>query len=152
MNKYLIINDHNNFLHILVCVALLHRMAPARCGQDKAVAPPPPGKSWFSLCHIAIGGLFATFSFMWVLLLRFSHYWGLHGIFFWSCPPPPYENFCGRPCYTVSINFFSDTRHLCEKWTHRRLFGRGGVHGKVCWIIAYILLQWCKWESVWSPA
>ena len=44
MNKYMIINDHDNFLHILVCVALLHSMAPARWGQDKAVAP-PPGKS-----------------------------------------------------------------------------------------------------------
>ena len=44
MNKYMIINDHNNFLHILVCVALLHSMG-ARWGQDKAVAPPPPGKS-----------------------------------------------------------------------------------------------------------
>ena len=41
MNKYMIINDHDNFLHILVCVALLHSMAPARWGQDKAVAPPP---------------------------------------------------------------------------------------------------------------
>ena len=70
MNKYMIINDHNNFLHILVCVALLHSMAPARWGQDKAVAPPPPENRDFFLSY---WGLFATFSFMWVFLLRFSH-------------------------------------------------------------------------------
>ena len=61
MNKYMIINDHDNFLHILVCVALLHSMAPARWGQDKAVAPPPPGKCEF---FFVILGAF---------LLRFSH-------------------------------------------------------------------------------
>ena len=71
-------------------------------GGDKIRPSPPPLENRDFFFHI--GGLFATFSFMWVFLLRFSHYGGLHGVFFWSCPPP-YENLCGRPCYTVSINF-----------------------------------------------
>ena len=35
--------------------------------------------------------------------------------------------------------FFGDTRHLCEKNepTLDRFFLGGGVHGKVCWLIAY---------------
>ena len=76
MNKYMIINDHDNFLHILVCVALLHSMAPARWGQDKAVAP-PPWKIVNFFCHI--GGLFATF---------FSLGGGFMVCFFGLAPPP----------------------------------------------------------------
>ena len=60
MNKYMIINDHDNFLHILVCVALLHSMAPARWGQDKAVAPPLENREFF-------------FVILGAFLLRFSH-------------------------------------------------------------------------------
>ena len=57
MNKYMIINDHNNFLHILVCVALLHSMAPARWGQDKAVPPPLENRElflsyWGPFCYV----------------------------------------------------------------------------------------------------
>ena len=92
MNKYMIINDHDNFLHILVCVALLHSMAPARWGQDKAVAPPP----W------KIVNFFLSYwgPFCYVFLIR-----GGFMVCFFGLAPPPYENFCGRPCYTVSINF-----------------------------------------------
>ena len=129
MNKYMIINDHNNFLHILVCVALLHSMAPARWGQDKAVAPPWKIVNFF--CHI--GGLFATF---------FSLGGGGFIVCFFDLAPPPYENFCGRPCYTISINFLVTIDTYAKNEPTIDCLG-GGVHGKVCWLIAYILLQWC---------
>ena len=66
-------------------------------GGDKIRPTPPPLENREFFGHI--GGLFATFSFMWVFLLR-----GFM-VFFFVLPPPPHENFCGRPCYTVSVNF-----------------------------------------------
>ena len=41
-----------------------------------------------------------------------------------------------NPLFFLGKNF-GDTRHPYEKRTHPRSFW-GGVHGKTCWLIAYI--------------
>ena len=96
-------------------------------GGDKIRPSPPPPPPWKIVNFFCdIGGLFATF-----FSLGGASWCG-----FWSC---------GRPCYTVSINFLVtlDTYAKNEPTIDCLGGGGGGVHGKVCWLIAYILPQWC---------
>ena len=98
-------------------------------GGDKIRPSPPPLENCDFFFHI--GGLFATFSFMWVFLLRFSHYGGLHGGFFWGLAPHPYEISAGahvtRPVLIFLVTL--DTNAKNEPTVD--CLG-GGVHGKVC--------------------
>ena len=59
---------------------------------------------FFSSC----GDLFANF------LLPVLH---VHARPFWACPPPPYENFYGRPCSGVVGNFLL-WNTILALWSH----------------------------------
>ena len=71
----------------------------ASMGGSVVPCPPPGKKSTFFL----MGGLF----FMWGPFCHFCYLFsicmreGLFGL----APPPPYENFCGRPCSGEVRNF-----------------------------------------------
>ena len=61
-------------------------------GGDKIRPSPPQENREFFLSYWG--------PFCYVFLIR-----GSFMVCFFGLAPPPYENFCGRPCYTVSINF-----------------------------------------------
>ena len=126
MNKYTIFNDHNNFLHILVCVALLHSIAPARWGQDKA---PPP---WKIVIFFSILGAFLLLfllcgSFCYVLLIMGGFMVGFFGVL----PPTPTKISAGAHV-TRSVLIFLVTLDTNAKNEPTVDCLGGGVHGKVC--------------------
>ena len=91
--------------------------------------PPPPHsklkKSFFGY----IGGLFDTFSSYGGLFATFFSFLGafsrcgvifatfnfMVGAFFWACPPPPYENFCGRPRLQGGFLSILPGNFLCDR-------------------------------------
>ena len=116
------------------CVLHYYTAWRPRGGDKIRPSPPPP---WKIVNFLVILG-----AFLLLFLLCGSFCYEASWCFFCLAPPPPYENFCGRPCYTVSINFLVTLDTYAENKPTIDCLG-GGVHGKVCWVIAYILGQWC---------